>query len=719
MGALWSAILRGSGGLLSLPRRGSDTLLMEADRWGLWIPVGLGTGIALYFSLVQEPALWTGGVALAAAALLGWSQRHRPGMALLCVALAVTAAGFTAAQWRAALLRAPVITDAMIPTQVTGRVASADTLVGGKRVILERLRINRLPPDRTPERIRLTLRGQQPALEPGNWVTLRAGILPLPPPTAPGAFDFQRQSYFDGVGGIGFSLAAAEVIAQGGAEDDVEAIGLAIARLRQHMTERIYDAIGGASGAIAAALVTGERGAIPESVLDAMRDSGLAHLLAISGMNIGLVAGILFFVVRAGFALVPPIALRYPIKKWAAGIGIVGALGYTVISGGTVPAIRSFLMIALVLTAVLFDRRGISMRTMAWSAAIILLLMPESLIGASFQMSFAAVIALITVYEILSSRLRPRGEDMPGWLQRGLLYLGGIALTTLVAGAATAPFALYHFNRYAAYGLAANLIAIPLNSVWVMPWAVIGMLLMPFGLEGPAFRMMGWGIDGIIATAETVAGWSGAVTLLPAMPIWGLILTAAGGLWLCLWTRPWRLAGVALVAAGLASLLVVRPPDILIDGRGSLLGIRTADGGLALSGWRGDRFVQASWLRLAGQEEAPPYWPVAGTSPDGRLSCDALGCVYRAGGWTVALVQSPEALVEDCRLADVVVATVPVGRSCRGPTAIVDRFDLWRDGAHALWLSGGVVRVESVNGNRGRRPWVVRPAKSQSDGDGS
>ncbi len=450
--------------------------------------------------------------------------------------------------------------------------------------------------------------------------------------------------------------------------------------------------------------LTGQRGAIPKPVLGAMRDAGLAHLLAISGLHIGLVAGILFFVVRFLLAAIPPLALRYPVKKWAALAALAGAFGYLLMSGATVPTQRAFLMLAVVLAAVVLDRSAISMRLVALAAAMVLVIAPESLLSVSFQMSFAAVTALVAVYEALA-RQSSRWRQGAGRFRRIGLYVTGVLLTTVVAGLATAPFALYHFNRIALYSVAANLIAVPLTGLWIMPWAIAAFALMPFGLEALALAPMGWGIDAVIAVAETVAAWPGAVALAPAMPRIGLVAAAAGGLWLCLWRGRWRLFGIGAVAAGLATLAFVRPPDVLINGAGRLMAVRTTSGGLALSSSRISRFEAEIWLRRAGRASAAP-WPREGLSPDGTLGCDRIGCILRAGGHTVALVTHRAALDEDCATATVVVSAVPVRRyRCRRPILVIDRFDLWRRGAHALWLDPDGVRVRTVAEASGRRPW--------------
>jgi competence protein ComEC len=685
----------------------------ERERWVLWLPVFLGLGIGLYFALPEEPPIWLGLSGMAVSTAFGWLGRRRAVPLVAALGVGVLALGFAAAQWRTVAVQAPVLDHRLGPTNVAGRVVGVEVLPGATRVTLERLRIGRLSPARTPERLRVRLGGKQPRLIPGDWIRVRAILSPPPPPAAPGAFDFQRQSYFRQLGAVGFSLGSATVEEHHRAEG-FAAFGFALERLRQRISERVVAGIDGTPGAIAAALMTGSRGAIPVEVMANIRDSGLAHLLAISGLHIGLVAGIVFFGLRGALALVPPLALRYPIKKWAAMAAIAGAFAYALVAGATVPTQRAFLMIGLVLLAVLFDRRGLSMRLVAWAAFAILLFRPESLLGASFQMSFAAVVALVAVYEVVRDRRRLDEAGPPSWPRRALHYLGGVGLTTLIAGSATAPFAIYHFNRFAVFGLAANLVAVPVTALWIMPWAVAAFLLMPFGLESMALAPMGLGIEVVVRVAETVAAWPGAVTLVPAMPVWGLAALGLGGLWLCLWRCPWRAWGLSGVAVGLAAVAVTVPPDVLVDGGGRLMAVRSASGTFAVSTRRTGRFNRGVWLRRVGQNAEAPLWPRQGFSTDGRLVCDHLGCILRAKKHLVALVSRPQGLAEDCWIANVVVSMVAVRGSCPTAKTVIDKFDLWRDGGHALWLlDNGQVRVESVNEERGRRPWVVRPAPRQ------
>lgn len=708
----------------------------EREQWALWVPVGLGLGICFYFLLPDEPHPWAGGQALFFSLLLTWYVRGRGSRLLYLIPalmLLVLSVGFAAAQLRAHLVAAPVLTTRIGPTMVEGRVVSVEARRNNMRVVLDRVSLRELPAEATPERVRIRVSGEHSALRAGEKVRLRAMLMPPPAPVAPGAYDFQRRAYFQRLGGVGYSLGGPQPVAGGSAGNDGFSFRLWLADFRARLAARVREGIPGDGGAIAAALLTGARGAISKPALAVVRDSGLAHLLAISGLHIGLVAGLLFFACRGLLALMPWVALRYPIKKWAAVAALIGAFLYLLVTGATVPTQRAFIMTGLVLLAVLVDRTAISLRLVAWAAVIILMTAPESLLGPSFQMSFAAVVALVAVYESLRGRLilwragadrsllrapdvdrgRSRRESTWRSLWRiAVLYLGGVMLTTLVASLATMPFVIFHFNRFAAYGLLANLLAVPLTALWIMPWGLVVFFLMPMGLEELALAPMGWGIDLLIMVAERVAGLPGAKVLLPSMPISGLSLVALGGLWLLLWRHRWRFLGAPVIAAGLLSLALSTAPDILVSGDAKLMAVRGEGGEWLFSSQRAGRAIRERWLRMAGKDRFS-LMPEGGVSPDGRLSCDGLGCLYRVSvegkGWTVALVRDEGAFIEDCAVADVVIATVPLRAACEGPSIIIDRFDLWRNGAHALWLGGDGPRVESVRARQGRRPWAPQP----------
>lgn len=699
----------GEGRWPALVRWVAERLAAEREQWMLWAPVGIGLGVALYFALPFEPSAWPA-IGLAATALgAAYLCRNAGGRLSLAAAVALVAIGFAMAQLRTASVAAPMLTDEIGPVEITGRILGAEPLPSGRRLLLDELVIEGVPPEATPARLRVRVSRIDPAIVPGDGIRLLAKLAPPSPPMAPGAYDFQRDAFFQQVGAVGFALGAPERIAGAASIGLAHRVALIVERLRLAMGERIRAALPGRDGPVAAALIVGTQTGIDPAVLAAMRDSGLAHLLSISGVHIGFVAAIIFGIVRGGLSLVPSLALRYPIKKWAAVAALLGTFFYMVLAGSPVPTQRAFLMTGLVMLAVLVDRVAITLRLVAWAALVVLLLRPEAAIGPSFQMSFAAVAALVAAYEG-SRAWRARRRAEVGWLGRALLYLGGLVLTSVIAGLATAPFALYHFNRFADYSVIANMLAVPLTGILVMPMAVLAVAFMPFGLEALPLAAMGWGVEGVILIAETVAGWPGSVLLLPAMPTWGLAVAVLGGLWLLLWRGRWRYMGVLPLLLGMGSAALVEGPDILVSGDADLVAVRSADGGLTVSSPRGGLEAEV-WLRRAG-EAAREAWPAAGElGAGGLLACDALGCLYRAKDHVVALAWKAEALQEDCHAADLVVSLEPVERACPSARQVVDRFDLWRAGGHAIWLEAGGARVLSVRDTRGTRPWVVQRRK--------
>jgi len=700
-------------------------LVGERERWALWLPVFLGMGIGLYFALPFEPPLWAGWLAVGVFAFVAWAFNGRIGPSAafaLSVACAVVALGVGVAGLRTWWVAAPVISFETGAVSVSGQVHAVENLLNGRRVTLINLHIPRIGPDATPNAVRIKLLGAQPAFQPGDWLSVRANLRPPPEPAMPGAFDFQRQSYFKGLGGVGFAFGKVEVTGHA-PKTGIDSLGFAFQQLRGGISQRVSAGLSGqAEGGIAVALMTGERGLIPKDVIENMRASGLAHLLAISGLHVGLVAGIVFFALRALLALIAPLAVRYPIKKWAAFGAILAAFGYALMAGATVPTQRAYLMVALVLLAVLFDRRAISMRLVAWAAMAILLLSPESLLGASFQMSFAAVVGLVAAYETLQRKGILERTRPVSWLGMVGRYVVGVALTTAIAGLATGFFAAYHFNRVADFGLAANLVAVPVTALWVMPWAVAAYALMPLGMEQLALTPMGWGINVVIATAHEVAHWLGAVSNVAAFPVWGLVLVAMGGLWLALWQGRWRVWGIGCVAIGLLSFATVSMPDVLIHRGGKLAAVLTPEGGYAFSTLTNAKFDRGVWLRRAGlgpgERAGISRW--TDRSPaGGQLRCDGLGCFYRAQGRNVAFTRSPEALAEDCWIADILIADAPATdapkNGCGAVKYLITTKRLERLGTHAIWLSknDGEMRVETVNGRRGDRPWVIKAQRSE------
>lgn len=684
------------------------TLAAEFDRWFLWLPVVFAAGILAYFGLSDEP-----GWALVAALVLGSAGvcallPRRNAVALAAAGLIVAGTcGFVAAKLRTEWVRSPVLARDMWSVEITGFVEERERRPQARtRVLLRVLSVAGLPAEKTPYRLRVSVPATQAAgLGAGDAVKLKATLKPPPEPSIPGGFDFARRAYFERIGGVGFAAGALERLADAPRPpSDLSAWAL-VDRLRDRVEARILAVVSGPAGEVSNALITGRRGNLSEAVVEAYQNSGLAHVLSISGLHMATMAGSLFWLVRALLALSPALALRYPIRKIAATVALVGALFYLGLSGASVPTQRSWLMLSVLFVAVLLDRPALTLRNVALAALLILCVAPEMLFDVSFEMSFAAVTALVAVYERIARRekkpMRERGSagKVVRWLGMALL---ASTVTTLVASAAVAPFGIYYFQRLTHYAILANLLATPVVTFLIMPMALLALIAMPLGFEAWPLIAMNEGVRIMTRIAEWVAAWPGAVSHIPTIPASALTLIAFGGLWLCLWQRRWRAFGMIIVAAGLAFSPTNRLPDILIEREGKSIALRAPDGRLALPPDARSSYSAAVWLAADGD---PRSVAQAANSP-ASYRCDSLGCIAVVKGKTVALVRDPAALEEDCRRADIVVAPFSLGSRCRAARFVLDRKRLSSEGAQALYLDGQSIVAETVRSARGARPWV-------------
>jgi len=661
---------------------------VERERAGLWLPVAFAAGILVYFDLPFEPRLAAGpaGVLLSAVALSAAGHRALP--AFLAGLLLAASAGFTAAQVRTLNVAAPVL-ERGVTAAVAGVVESVGMTARGRRVILRVESLGRLPVEKVPGRARVLLLKRDPPPAPGSRIRVFGRLQPPPPPVSPYAYDFQRALFFDGIGAVGFALAPYTV--ETTAADGGNAGGLE--ELRQLLSERIRGRLPGDTGALAAALLVGDRDWISESAETAMRDAGIAHLLAISGLHMGLVAGCVFGFARLLLSLSARTALLWPTRVIAAAAALAFATFYLLLSGAAVPTLRAFVMTAIVLLGVVLGRRAISMRLIAFAALAILAVRPDYLLSASFQLSFAAVTALVAVYETGFWRGAAVSD---GPLRRGLRHVLLLALTSLVATLATLPVALHHFQKAALYGVASNLVAVPAAGLWIMPWGVAALVLMPFGWEAVALVPMGWGLDLVLALAREIQGWPYATHAVRAGPGWVAEVAAFSGLWLCLWRSRWRYLGVAPLAAASALLLLSpwEPPALLVSDRGRVVGVH-AGSELATSSGRSG-FEALVWRRRAGLLEE---------GSGRRFECDPLGCVFEASGiGTVAWSSSAQSLAEDCLRADILVTRIRVPEGCAVPRLILGPRELRPGGSIAVWLDGARPKVVFSRAVRGDRP---------------
>ncbi len=695
--------LGGPGWGARLFRATKEAYAAEGERRLLWLPVFFGAGIGVYFSLTFEPPLWLGIGGTILSLGLAFALHRRPLACEAALALSLFCAGFALIGETTWERQAPMLVRRLGPVSFTGRVVDIDSLDRGWRVIVAPDALPGLAPGEAPLRLRVHIAATSDLLAPGDRVSMRAVLYPVPGQILPGGHDMQREAYFARIGGVGYTYGPARRIDEA---DSAPGGGWRerLRHLRTEMSRRIIAVLPGSTGGVASALITGKRGAISEEVKQAFRQSGLQHLLAIAGLHLGLVGGFVFFTVRGGLALIPWVALRYPIKKIAAAATLAVLTGYLALSGAAIPTERAFVMNGLVFAAILIDRLRISMRICALAAAFVLAIEPESLVGVSFQMSFGAVVALIAVYETYGRRL---GQLLhrPSFPGRVLGYAGAVVVTTVVVTIGTDPFSIYHFHHIALYSPLANVVAVPLSAMWTLPWGVVACLLMPFGLERFALIPMGWGIDATIEVARLVSALPGNVWPMPRLPMPGLVLVSIGGLWLCLWRGRWRRWGAVAIAAGLAGMALTRPPDIVIADIGRFLAARASDGDYFASAGSGER-IEGSFLA----EETGLHltaWPQSGA--ESGLDCAAERCRYSAHGREVAIVTGAAGLPVECGGVDAIVSQVPAGFRCRSLVPVIDRIDSWRLGAVALWLDKSGITIESANGSRGDRPWVPHP----------
>ena len=678
----------------------------------LWAPVAFGLGAAGYLEARSEPSLWMlAGLALI---LVGawWTLRWRnaPILAAALVSLIVSgAAGALAAKIRSDRVAAPIMTGERVVRRVDGFIVDVVSPgAGGPRVLIAPVSVSGLPPERTARRVRVTI-GENDTPAPGQAVRLKAMLGPPPPPAAPGSYDFARDAWFDSIGGVGFVIGEVEP----GRLDPPPwrlRLSMAVNAFRWSLAQRILARMGPSSGGIGAAMVTGHEAWITQDQTDAMRASGLAHILSISGLHMAIVGGFVFGAVRLGVAAWPWLALRAPGKKITAVAGLVAVLGYLVISGAPPPAERSAITASVAFLAILFDRRAITLHGLAVAALLILALKPETAGEPGFQMSFAATAALVALAEAWP---RPVKEiSTPWWIrwpQAGFAWLAASVAASLVAGLATAPFAMQHFNRVAVWGLPANLAVAPLSSFVIMPFLAVGTLLEPFGLGAPFLKIAGWGIDAMVGIANGFADAHGAQRIVASAPPQVLVVAFLGLMILCLWKGRLRWIGAPLALA-VALWPRPAPPDAWIANDGATAAVRSGDAAVLL---RTDakRFGAELWARRRGL--TPATWSLYVC--DKRVCAPAPGAPVRLSLVWSRKTPDAETLSGLCVASEVVV--IRGAAPTRTPplcadTVLLTAEDFARGGAAELYRRPDGWRIVWAQPLRGDRPWS-RPLGSR------
>ncbi len=676
-------------------------LSAERARFPLWIPVWLGTGMGIYFALFEEPPL----VALFAPCIIAIAAvialRHHFLLRSFAMVLLLIFAGALIAGIRTQMVSTPIIYGELFFRNVEGRIDDMEVKEKGRKLILADPVIADFPASRNPKRLSVTLKKDDPSLRIGDKVRLKAMLFAPPTAAMPGGFDFTRVLFFKGLGAVGFSPSEPELIEKGAPRHFEEALNT----LRLSLAERMTHHMSPENAPVAAAIMVGEQAAVSEEVSEAMRDSGIYHVLSISGLHMTLAAGLLFFMVRFLFALWPPLALRLPVKKLSAMIGLLGAFAYLLLAGYPVPAVRSFVMVACVMIAVMFDRRGISLYSLAWAAVIVLLWQPESIFSASFHLSFAATLAILTLYERYSPTMFTMNA---GITKKIFIYFFGLMATSLVATLVTTPLVITHFNRFTIWGVAANMLMMPLASFWIMPAAVASFLAMPFGLEHWPLVWLDYGIGFMIAGAKLFASLPLSATFIPSLTFGGIVIASYGVLWLCIWQKRWRWLGGIPVLIGMSTIMLHQPYDMLINDDGTKIALRLPDDRWMFIRGKDTSFDGSVWMRAHGKKEGMTRRQAVklGIGPE----CDRQRCIIESRGKRIIVGlawKRAEGICEE--KADILISDAYLYKQdCSHIPLVMDKRFLSTNGAIGIRFMGGEVVMDTADSYRGNRPWVSR-----------
>lgn len=663
-----------------------DCYLKDRQRLILGWPVIFGCGIFTYFSLSKQPTILTVGIIFMVPLVFVLMSRHKRWQ-WLSVALFAFCLGFIMSHLRTITLNTLMIDQRVKNFSFTGIVADIDDTQRGVRLLLQ---LKERPASfEAIHTIRLSIRASLTVPEIGTEIKGEATLLPLGGVLSESGYNFRRVAYFQGVSATGQLLNYQEISTGCGH------FNLILKALRHHITDTIMGQFlpDQDAGGIMAALVTGARGGIANTTRQAFTDAGLAHLLAISGLHLSLIAGFVFLLIRRGLSLSMYFAESYDLKKVAACLTIPFLLFYLLISGVGIPALRAFLMIFLAMMAVVLDRNPLSMRLVCFAAGVILFIYPESLLSASFQLSFAAVIALIGVYE---NGWRPfhQWAAQGGIFKKMILYLAGIIATTLIASYATTPLTIAIFQRFSLQAVLGNLVAIPLTGFVIMPLIVLFLLLMPVGGEFLVTPFLKCAIQFLIKVSLYIATLPGAAIIVPEQSPLFLILFVMGGIWFCLWQQRWRYLGIIPMILAFCCLKLAADPKIFIPEREQAIygfdGQRAFCLGCGTSG-----FIQDMFLRQVGVCEID------------RLPSPTMTRVM--GEKTVFLTVkklSKSHLHEQCHQADYLLSPRSIFYACPDKNRVVDRFTLQQQGTViANFKRTGKMEIKTSCQLQGCRPW--------------
>jgi competence protein ComEC len=691
---------------------------VEERRLSLWIAVAAIAGVALYFAADREPVLWLSAFVAGAFSALAFAIRRRRFAFAALVALAALSAGFFSAGWRTARVATPMLDHIRI-VKLKGYVEELDLRRVGARLILRVDDAGDMPAAIAPRRVRVTLRNA-PDAAAGDYVALTARLLPPTHAVLPGGYDFARDAFFSGVGAVGSTFGPVARMAPPQDAPPTLRLHAAIDRLRNALARRVDTIIGGDEGAIAAAMVTGKRDFLSDDAKDLIREAGIFHIITISGLQMTLVAGIFFWTARRLLALSPTLALEYPIKKWAAAVAMLGAFAYDLCTGSRVGAERALIMTLIVLGAVIFDRRALTMRNLALAVLTVVALEPEAVLGVSFQLSFAAVGALIAVLEGRLDRLEPDEDPFlpktPPPAARGLLHHLidkplALLVATFFATGATASFMAYHFHDLSPYVLIGNPLTLTIIEFFAVPGALIGTALYPLGLDAPVWLYVGLGIKFILWAARHIAEAPGSTLHLRAFAPYALPFLSLAVASALIW-RTWlmRATAIPFLVFGLIGAMTGPRYDVIAPADGQQAAIRDDDGRIIVIGKRFNAYAAGQWLAADGDGRE------AQQARSLDQPCDRLGCTGAlAQGLSLAVVEDRLAFDEDCGRALIIVTRLTAPAGCKA-ALVLDERRLAATGAVGLnFGEDGKAAMTADRGVDEDRPWSPAPRASRND----
>ena len=675
-----------------------NNLLEETANWFNASIALFSFGILSYLSLPFEPSVWLTLTIIEFVVVIGILLRKKENIAYNIMALLIFVAGFTYTQLKAINISQKFHITENMQTVVSGKVIKIKkNNIYGKKVIIKDAYIYDLK--KTINKANISLTKYSDDVKIGDCIDVVAKLKPVYTPAIPNGYQYDRRMFFDGIEATGYAVRRAEIVTCQVNNNFTDYINNYIGSIRDNITTRIYDVLPKDEASIAAAIIAGEKGGISKSLIENYRTAGLAHFLSISGLHMSMIVALVFFIVRFMLSLIPAIVRKYDSKKLAAIISIFVSLAYLLISGASIPTRRAFIMTTIVLIGVLTGRKAISIRSLAIAALIILLITPASIVSVSFQMSFIAVIALVAFYELYDAKIKEylfnnEKNIVVRFFRFIFIYVVMVVISDFVASFAVLPFELYHFNNFEPYNLIGNLIAAPIISLVIMPFALFSAILMPLGLDLYSLEILGFGIGVLNEINQYIYDLPNSNLYLKSITSSGLLMFSFGVLWLAIWKRNWRNWGWLFIVLGLASYIFVKSPDVLISSDFDLIGAKS-DNKLHFIATNKKRFVRKVWQQKTALEKT--------TQSDKNRLKDII-----KGEMRYPEMINLRCLENECVLFDsikIISNENDFSKIIINDEKIIDKDFVTKNGAVALYKSGNKYKIVTVKDITGKRLW--------------